>query len=54
MRINLTTFLTSTATKITNDDDHSTQTQSLRRAQVIVGLSRVLERELQNLMVGAL
>ena len=28
MRINLTTFLTSTATKITNDDDHSTTENS--------------------------
>ena len=47
MRINLTTFLTSTATKITNDDDHSTTENSgsatsdsrEQLQQVIVGLS---------------
>ena len=32
MRINLATFLTSTATKITNDDDHSTTLDGVERA----------------------
>lgn len=49
MRINLTTFLTSTATKITNDDDHSTTENSGSASsdsreqlqQVIVGLSDI-------------
>ena len=49
MGINLTTFLTSTATKITNDDDHSTTENSGSASsdsreqlqQVIVGLSDI-------------
>ena len=61
MRINLATFLTSTATKITNDDDHSTACEQPQesgfREQVIVGLSIDKKSESSSQtskMVGAL